>query len=129
MRPLIVTIPLRTGGGLNGREHHFARARRVASERSWTQYALFNNKRPRLPCSVTLTRIAPSNGMDDDNLVGALKAVRDQVAAWLGVDDKRSQVVAYRYAQDRGPWGVRIEFGPTGGVSGVVEIATREVKA
>ena len=59
---------------------------------------------------VTLTRIAPSNGLDDDNLAGALKAVRDEVAAWLGVDDKDRATVRYEYEQERGPWDVRIEW-------------------
>jgi hypothetical protein len=36
----------------------------------------------------------------------------DEVAAWLGVDDRHSAQVRYRYAQQRGPWSVRIEFGP-----------------
>jgi hypothetical protein len=55
-----------------------------------------------------LTRVAPSNGLDDDNLAGSLKGVRDQVAQWLGVDDKRSDVVRYVYAQYRGPWAVQV---------------------
>jgi hypothetical protein len=37
-----------------------------------------------------------------------MKGVRDQVAQWLGVDDKRSDVVTYVYAQDRGPWAVQV---------------------
>jgi len=69
-------------------------------------------KRPQIPCTVILTRVAPSAGVDDDNLVGALKGVRDQVAAWLGVDDRHRNQVRYRYAQRRGEWGVEIAFGP-----------------
>lgn len=60
-----------------------------------------------IPCVVLLTRIAPSNGLDDDNLVGAMKAARDAVAEWLGVDDGHPSV-QYRYAQRRGPWGIEI---------------------
>lgn len=32
-------------------------------------------------------------------------------AEWLGVDDRHAQQVRYVYAQARGAWGVRIEFG------------------
>lgn len=70
-------------------------------------------KRPALPCLVTLTRLGPSNGLDDDNLAGALKAIRDQIAEWLGVDDRKREVVRYQYEQQRAEaWGVRIEWAP-----------------
>ena len=44
--------------------------------------------------------------------IGALKGVRDQVAAWLGVDDRHKHIVRYAYEQERGPWAVRIEWRP-----------------
>ena len=104
-----VSIPIRTGTGLNEREHWRARARRVKSERQATALFLRGN-RPALPCTVLLTRVGPSNGLDDDNLRGSLKAVRDQVAQWLGVDD-RSPLVAWTYAQRRAKeWGVEVNF-------------------
>jgi len=105
-----LTIPLRTSRGQNAREHHHARAKRVKAERSAVAWSLLGKPKPALPCVVHMTRIAPSNGLDDDNLTGALKAVRDQIAEWLGVDDKDTARVAYRCHQERGPWGVRIEF-------------------
>ena len=61
-------------------------------------------------CTVTLTRIAPRK-LDCDNLRGALKAVRDGVADWLGVDDG-SERITWKYAQERGKpkWhSVRVE--------------------
>jgi hypothetical protein len=100
---------MRTGRGQNDREHWMARARRVRGEREVVAWALRGWTQPAVPCVIRLTRVAPSNGLDDDNLAGALKGVRDQVAVWLGVDDKRSDVVRYVYAQARGPWAVRIE--------------------
>ncbi len=108
----MILVPLRTVSGLNAREHHMARARRVKAERrqvAWHLHVLAPIK-PKVPCVVTLTRIAPSNGLDGDNCQGALKAVRDEVAAWLGVDDKRADLVRYEYDQRRGPWGVEIRF-------------------
>jgi hypothetical protein len=110
--PQSVVVPLRTVPGLNVREHFAVRAKRVRKERHATAWVLRSVQRPAVPCSVILTRLAPSSGVDDDNLVGALKGVRDEVAAWLGVDDRRRDQVRYRYAQARGEWGVRIEFGP-----------------
>ena len=105
----VIEIPLRTGRGQNDREHWRVRARRVRGEREVVAWALRGWTQPAVPCVIRLTRIAPSNGLDDDNLAGALKGVRDQVAQWLGVDDKRSDVVRYVYTQARGPWAVRIQ--------------------
>jgi hypothetical protein len=114
-REQAVIVPgLRTVPGMNVREHHMARNRRVKAEKSAVAWALSLSRlqKPALPCVVTLTRIAPSDGLDDDNLPGALKGARDAVAAWLGVDDKRSDIVRYVPAQERGPWAVRIEWRP-----------------
>jgi hypothetical protein len=99
---------MRTQGGMNSREHWRARDRRVRAERSMVAWCLRNEIAPALPCVVTLTRCAPSNGLDDDNLAGALKSVRDEVAKWLGVDDRLSDIVRYEYEQRRGPWAVGI---------------------
>lgn len=107
----MILIPIRTISALNAREHHHARANRVRGEREATTWILRAFRRPPIPCSVRLTRVAPSNGLDDDNLTGALKGVRDQVAEWLGVDDRQIDRVRYVYEQRRGPWGVTIEFG------------------
>jgi hypothetical protein len=65
-----------------------------------------------LPCVVTFTRLSAGE-LDDDNLAGSCKAVRDGVADWLGVDD-RDKRVQWRYSQGRCPRGhfgvnVRIE--------------------
>lgn len=117
-----ICIPLRTSSGLNAREHFRVRAKRVAAERDAVWYFLRGKTRPQIPCSVILTRVAPSNGLDDDNLAGSLKSVRDEVAKWLRVDDRDRMTVRYRYAQRRGPWGVEIEFGePVVGAQNVLE--------
>lgn len=107
----MIRVEIRTAPGMNVREHWRARARRVKAERTATAWGLIGKTRPELPCTVRLTRVAPSAGVDDDNLTGALKGVRDQVASWLGVDDKLRTMVRYVYEQRRGPWAVEIEFG------------------
>jgi hypothetical protein len=107
-----ILVPMRTVPGLNVREHWKARSRRVKNEREAVAWKLATRAvKPPLPLVVTLTRIGPSNGLDDDNLAGAMKATRDEIAKWLGVDDRKSEVVRYRYAQERGKeWGVRIQW-------------------
>ena len=113
-----VTIPLRTQRGENNREHPMARHRRVRKEHiavGWALVHAFGRQSPFTPpLLVTLTRHAPSDGLDDDNLAGALKAVRDEVADYLGVNDKHSDRVRYAYAQKRSSrnWAVRIDIAP-----------------
>lgn len=109
----MILIPVRTVAGLNHREHHMARARRVKAEREATGWGLKGQPQPSLPCSVLLTRISPAHVTpDDDTTVGALKGCRDAVAEWLGVNDRDRHIVRYAYAHEKGPWGVRISFGP-----------------
>ena len=115
MTPLL--IRLRTGTGQNDREHWRAKAARVKAEREATLWTLLGAETPEPPCLVTLTRVAPSNGLDDDNLAGSLKAVRDEFARWVGVDDRKRDVVRYLYEQERGPWGVRISWAPMPGAA------------
>lgn len=107
----MILIPIRTAPGLNAREHWAVRAKRVKAEREVTGWKLADQRRPAVPLEVTLTRIGPSNGLDDDNLAGALKGVRDAFAEWIGVDDRDRKRVRYLYEQERGPeWGVRVEW-------------------
>lgn len=107
----MILIQLRTGRGQNDREHWRVRAKRVKAEKESVGWALRTSAKPELPCIATLTRVAPSNGLDDDNLSGSLKAPRDAIAEWLRVDDKFVSLVEYRYAQRRGrEWGVEIDF-------------------
>lgn len=114
-RPPVV-IPMRTGQGQNDREHWATKSRRVKKERGDTRWAVRAGFGPALPdmlpCIVTLTRVAPSSGLDGDNLQGSLKAPRDGVADWLGVDD-RDPRVTWRYEQRRGKpkeWAVEVHL-------------------
>jgi hypothetical protein len=99
-----VRVPLRTGRGLNDREHHMTRARRVKAERYAVGILLNTHRKPQLPCVVILTRQGPTRvQLDGDNLQGALKAVRDVVANWLGVDDADERV-RWEYMQAKSKW-------------------------
>ena len=94
------TIPIQTVSGMNAREHYMARARRVKRERESVAWWVARRTTPATPCTVTLTRLAPSNGLDDDNLASSMKGVRDELARWIGIDD-RSALVQWRYEQAR----------------------------
>ena len=109
----MILVPIRTAPGMNVREHWRARSRRVKAERMAVAWLLKQERSPLLPCSVLLTRLSPRGRLDDDNLPGSLKAIRDEVAAWLAVDDRHDHIVKYRYAQARGSWGVRVEGMPS----------------
>lgn len=61
----------------------------------------------RQPVTVTLTRLAAKK-LDDDNLRRAMKPVRDEVAAWLGMDDADPRIT-WRYDQ-RAAWALGIEL-------------------
>lgn len=113
-----ITIPIRTTTGLNAREHWAARAKRVKRERAATMQALlafvhWDTKTALLRVlagagvvSVNLERVSPRRA-DEDNVAGGLKAVRDEVAAWLGIDDGDPRIV-WSYSQSRGPFAVRV---------------------
>lgn len=117
LTPVEFQIPIRTVPGLNAREHHMARARRVKVERAAASICMRQMlgctarrcaSSVSLPAVVTLTRVGPRE-VDSDNVVGACKGVRDGVAAFLGVDDG-SDWVSWRYAQERGEWAVRVRI-------------------
>ena len=111
-----VPIPgMRLGRGQNDREHRMVRARRVKHERNIVTLVLRGTIARTMmavaPLSVTITRVAPSAGLDDDNAVSSAKAVRDAIAGVLGVDD-RDERVDWLVTQARGPWAVRIRIEP-----------------
>ena len=102
-------IPIKTVTGLNAREHWRARHKRVQAERHTTASIV---KPFPVPCIVRMVRLSPSL-CDDDNLQGACKAIRDEIAKLCGVDDGPNSPITWAYAQEkckRGQFGVRVEF-------------------
>jgi len=120
-----VTIPLRTVSEANRHEHWRARQRRAKEQRTavvlvlaaewfrklghrpyWTlKFGYFAGS----DLIVQLTRLT-ARELDDDNLQGALKHVRDGVADTLGIDDRNPRVT-WEYAQERAKgYAVRIEI-------------------
>jgi len=108
----VVQWPARLSGSQNAREHHHARARRVKAERGNALLMCRTKLRqPALwPVVIRLTRIGPRK-LDSDNVQGSLKAVRDGVADWLGLDDGDERIT-WLYAQERGAYAVRVEVVP-----------------
>ncbi len=112
---ITVEVPGLATKNKNAREHWRVRAKRIAAERAIVRVCLGSCVRPcPPPMVVTLTRLSSAH-MDSDNVVGALAAVRDEVAAFLGIDDRHDDLVEYRYQSEkcrRGKCGVRIAIAP-----------------
>lgn len=106
---IVYDLPIKTVTGLNAREHWRVRHKRVQAERNTTAYIV----RPfTTPAVVRFTRLSPAL-CDDDNLQGAMKAIRDEVAKIAGVDDGPTGPIRWEYAQEkckRGTCGVRVEI-------------------
>lgn len=105
---IVVELPIKTGAGLNDRLHWRVRAAKVKKQREAAWTVLANARRP-FPAVITLTRLSAGT-LDDDNLAGAMKAIRDGVAdAYQLPDNHRG--LTWRYSQEkckRGAYGVRI---------------------
>lgn len=105
----VVPIPLETVSEANARGHWSHRHRRAREQRAAVLLVLRSRvgvRPPPMPLRVRLVRTSPRR-LDDDNLRGALKAVRDGVADYLGIDDRAD---IWDYGQEHGPLGVRIEL-------------------
>lgn len=88
------SIPIRTVSALNRREHWAKRAKRVKVERL---AGYISTPHVPVPCIVTMTRQGPRS-LDDDNLRGALKGIRDGIAQRIGLDDADPKI-EWRYGQ------------------------------
>lgn len=108
-----LALPIRTVSETNQREHWSRRHKRRRAQRltvALTMTPLVVGLRGFVGLNVMLTRIAPRE-LDDDNLRGALKAVRDGVADALGIDDGDRRVT-WLYGQGRGTpraYGVEVQ--------------------
>lgn len=102
----------------NSREHYRIKAKRIAAERLKIKEALravLYWERPIFvdesgigrekdyslvsPVLIKMTRVAPSKGLDDDNLYSALKGVRDEVTEVLGLSTDRDPLLRFEVSQ------------------------------
>lgn len=109
-----VTIPVYTKPFSNGSQGTtkiggILRAREKAAQRAVVLPHLFG-----IGISfrdVTLVRLSPSKGLDTGNLWNALKAVQDEVAAHLGIDDGPESPATWGMENEKSPvYGVRVEL-------------------
>lgn len=114
MSALSVEIPgLRLVSEANERGAWQRGAKRAAEQRRIVGLTLRTRAKVTVPCEVRIVRVAPGR-LDDDNLARACKAVRDEVARWLGVDD-RDERVTWHTGQTKGrtrEYAVRITIRP-----------------
>jgi hypothetical protein len=115
--PLVVPVwGVVTKSEANQREHWAARHRRFKRQRAQLAEALrpFRDALAAFGSevlhgggrlAVQFTRIGPRK-LDDDNLTGAFKALRDELAKWLVLDDGDERVDWRRPHQRRGEDGV-----------------------
>jgi len=90
-------IPVKIESEANQREHWAVKAKRAKLQRNM---ACALTKFHPLPVTVTLTRVGVRL-LDDDNLAGGFKAVRDGIADRLGVPDNDPRIT-WRYEQRKG---------------------------
>lgn len=110
---LVVFKGLKLISAANAHEQHWARKDRVRVEREVVARALVGVAPVLRPKLVRVTRLGVRL-MDTDNLAGAAKSVRDEIATWLGVDDGPLGPVTWVVEQAKGEgYGVRVEI--TGG--------------
>ena len=120
---MIVRIPIRTWSETNMRGLHWgAKARRVKQQRGTAGLVVaaemaIRGKSIKPPCTVTLVRLGPTQGLDSDNLLASMKAVRDGVADAFALDDA-DPALTWRYEQRRAKaWGVEIRIEAAGEVA------------
>jgi len=101
-------MPLKTVSELNCSEHWSIKAKRHRSQQKVVRlfYARYASSMAP-PCSVRLTRLA-TRLLDDDNLVGALKWIRDEISECLIPDnrtflDKKGKVRKVKGRRDCDP--------------------------
>lgn len=96
-----LVLPIKTVSEPNVRSSWHAKAARTKAHRGQVALVLRSKIRALgLPVTVVLTRMSPGR-LDDDNLRGALKAVRDGVADALGLRDDSDPRVSWAYTQTR----------------------------
>ena len=111
-----IFIPIKTVSEANLKEHWRVSHKRHSQQKNVIHFELIVRYIPRqLPVVVTLTRVSP-RALDDDNLLYALKYIRDAVAEHFvpGLPPGRADNdprITWKYAQDKQKdAGVRLDF-------------------
>lgn len=100
-------VPILTVSEANMREHWAAKAKRAKSQRSDMYTFLMAFAKSVKDCArphhkskwvVAIKRVGIRR-LDDDNLAGSAKHVRDEIAAWMGCDDGPDGPITWSYDQ------------------------------
>lgn len=105
------TVPIRLESEANKHSHWTIKARRVKVQRQAIHLYGKKHMPVPFPVVVVMTRIAPRL-LDDDNATRSCKAVRDELAALMGIDD-RDPKVTWVVKQARGAvreYAVRVQM-------------------
>lgn len=114
---VFVSIPIKLSGpNKHGSApgHWSQEAKDRKRQRTVVSWGLRGCVKVPLPATVLLVRVAP-RPLDGDNLAAAFKAIRDEVAAWLGCGDGPKDPITWAYHQQRGPpktYGIQIAITP-----------------
>ncbi len=112
--PLTIDVPgCVIKSEMNERCHWAVRRERMKAQKDALLLAIVIGRfrKPSIedPVRITFTRIG-GRKLDDDNLQGGFKAVRDALCGWLGIDDGRDDLLTFKYAQAKGEPGIRVEI-------------------
>jgi hypothetical protein len=103
MRYLETWFACKTVSEANRRDHWAVKAKRSALQKRMgyaMTKSLLANDIPEFPCTIAIVRLGPRL-LDDDNLRGALKAIRDGIAKALGKDDSPENGISWEYRQEK----------------------------
>jgi len=100
LKEFSVLLPIKTVSELNTRDHYMKVHKRRSQQRRDAHWLMKGNDKPSLPVSIKLTRISPRRLDHGDNLNASMKAIRDGIADWLGVDDGNERIF-WDYFQTR----------------------------
>ena len=97
-------VDIRVISEANTQCHWAVRQKRFKAQRLAVRSKLNRRMKPSPPLIVKLTKFG-CGILDTDNLAGSFKAVRDEIAKWLGVDDGDTSV-KYEYSQVKAKRGI-----------------------
>src|SRR5262245_49440248 len=117
MIPIEFELPgMKLESNANMREHWAVKAQRTKRQRTRVTPVMQAHTRGIRPLVVvTITRVSP-RALDKDNLAGSCKAVQDEIAKVLRIDDG-SRLIDWHYVQAKGDYAVRVRIEGTASVA------------
>lgn len=103
MKPFSITLYMPLPSALNLREHWSKkRTREKYFEAAIVYNQIIGLTEMPLPCVITLTRLSP-RPLDDDNLAGAFKSIRDVIADIIICKEKGIPYISSKGRNDSDP--------------------------